>query len=128
MSRAVYDTRFFLEYFYSGNSHTLNRAKDDIQKTRERLVSTITIHELFKLILEKEGRAVAKVRTKTVHDYFKVVAVNSEIASEGAELRHRYGIPMGDSLIAATAKMARTNCVTDDPHFKKIKEIRTRWF
>jgi predicted nucleic acid-binding protein len=34
---------------------------------------------------------------------------------------------MGDSMIAATAAMLKAVCVSDDPHFKQIKEIETSW-
>ncbi len=44
-----------------------------------------------------------------------------------AELRKKYGMPMGDSMIAAAAKMFGLRCVTDDPHLTSVKEIRTAW-
>ena len=34
---------------------------------------------------------------------------------------------MGDSMIAATALVLKAVCITDDPHFKQIKEIETEW-
>jgi hypothetical protein len=34
---------------------------------------------------------------------------------------------MGDSMVAATAFTLKAVCVSDDPHFKVIKEIKTAW-
>jgi predicted nucleic acid-binding protein len=34
---------------------------------------------------------------------------------------------MGDSMIAATAALLNASSVSDDPHFKQIKEIQTIW-
>jgi predicted nucleic acid-binding protein len=34
---------------------------------------------------------------------------------------------MADSIILATAKMHRLDCVTDDPHLAKVREAKTRW-
>jgi predicted nucleic acid-binding protein len=30
-------------------------------------------------------------------------------------------------MIAATASSLKATCVSDDPHFKRIKEIKTTW-
>jgi hypothetical protein len=35
---------------------------------------------------------------------------------------------MGDSVIAATAAaVLKATCITDDPHFMRVKEIETEW-
>jgi len=58
---------------------------------------------------------------------FKVVIVDDQIAQISAELRQKYGLSMGDSMIAATASILKAVCISDDPHFKQIKEIETKW-
>jgi len=58
---------------------------------------------------------------------FKVLDVDSEIAKRSAELRHRYKVSMADSIIAATSQSLDATCLSDDPHFKSIKEIKTKW-
>ncbi len=62
-----------------------------------------------------------------IEDAFEVVDVNKEVALEAAELRKRYTAPMGDGLIAATTKIMGGICVTDDPHIRAMKEIKSRW-
>lgn len=127
MSKSVYDTRFFIEHFYSNDIKVIEKTSQEIKSTRNRLVSVITLHELYKITLEKEGRDIAMLRVETMKEYFKTINVDDKIAIKGAELRHKYRIPMGDSLIAATSQIFKTACVSDDEHFKKIKEIKIRW-
>lgn len=125
---SVYDTRFFIEHFYSKDNETLRRTKHELDSTiGQKIVSVITLHEFYRLNLERQGREVALLRTELIKDSFHTLPVDSEIAVRGAELRKKYSIPMGDSLIASTAETVDAFCVTDDPHLRKIREIKTRW-
>lgn len=125
--RSVYDTRFFVEYFYSGDSEFLSRLKEDLRSVRDRKVSVVTIHEVYRIDLEREGREVARLRSETIHRDFDVVDMDYETAIRSAELRSRHRIPMADSVIAATAQIRGCPVVSDDPHFQKIEGIKTRW-
>ncbi len=53
--------------------------------------------------------------------------VIAEIAKSSAELRLKYNVSMADSIIAATALALKATCVSDDPHFRAVKEIKTDW-
>ncbi len=128
MPKLVYDTRFFFEYFYTTNGELHLRAKDFVSKNKDRYVSVVTLHELYLLDLQKRGREIAKLSLQTIQDLFRVAQVDSKIAITAAELRNRYKLPMGDSLIAATCEALDARCITDDPHLIRIKEIKTRWF
>jgi predicted nucleic acid-binding protein len=126
--RSVYDTRFFVEYFYSGDADFLGRLKEDLRVVRERLVSALIVHEIHRLNLEKEGREVATLRSETICRDFDVVDVDYETAVRSAELRSRHRMPMADSVIAATAQIHDCSLVSDDPHFQGIENLKTRWF
>jgi len=125
---SVYDTRFFVEYFYSGDAWVLRRLKEDLRAVRERMVSALTVHEIHRINMEREGRDVAILRSKTIRRDFKIVDVDYEIAVRSAELRSRYRIPMADSVIAATAQIHGCPLVSDDSHFQKIEDLNTRWY
>ncbi len=127
MPKLVFDTRFFAEYFYSDDTEIQLRAKNLVSKNKDRYVSAVTIHEIHLMTLAKEGREVARLRLQTVLDLFRVIEVNSKIAVEAAELRHRSRIPMADGLIAASCKFVDGRCVTDDPHLTSLKDIRAVW-
>lgn len=126
--RSVYDTRFLVEYFYSGDSEFLRRLKEDLRSVRDRKVSAVTIHEVYRIDLEREGREVARLRSETIRRDFDVVDVGYETAVRSAELRSRHRVPMADSMIAATAQMHGCPVVSDDPHFRGMDGLKTRWF
>jgi len=126
--RSVYDTRFFVEYFYSGDAGFLRRLKEDLRAVRERMVSALTIHEVYRVNLEREGREVAILRSETIRRDFNVVDVDYETAVRSAELRSKHRIPMADSVIAATAQIHGCPLVSDDAHFKQIQDLKTRWY
>lgn len=127
MPKIVYDTRFFTEYFYSQDKIFLQKALDALRKADKRYISAIVIHEVYQLVLKREGRETAILRTTILDKDFKIVNVNSEIAKSSAELRNKYKLPLADSIIAATALLLKATCVTDDPHLKTVKEIKTAW-
>jgi predicted nucleic acid-binding protein len=127
MYRSVYDTRFFVEYFYSSDKGVLEKTRKELETMKHKFVSTIVVHELYRLSLEKEGRNAARMRTDLLKSHLKVVDVDVRIATQAAELRHKYRIPMGDSMMAATSQMLKAPCVTDDPHIVGISEVKTRW-
>ncbi len=97
------------------------------KKKKEKHISAIVLHELYQLTLAREGRETAKLRTTLVKQSFKVIPVDEQIAVSSAELRQKYQLSMGDSIIAATTSTLNAICISDDPHFKQIKEIHTTW-
>jgi len=126
MNKAVYDTRFFVEFFYSKDNETRSRLR--IEKTnREKFTSAVVVHELYSISLAHEGRETAKLRVALMKEGFQIIPVDSQLAQMSAELRQKYNLSMGDSMIAATALQLNAICISDDPHFKQIKEIKTRW-
>ena len=127
MPRTVYDTRFFIEHYYSKDADVLRKTKEEIRKTRERYVSVVVVHEVYRLTLEWEGRETAVLRTSLLEKDFRVVDVDSEIARSSAEIRHKHRISLADSVIAATSLFLDATCVSDDPHLRAIREIRTKW-
>jgi predicted nucleic acid-binding protein len=90
-------------------------------------VSAVVLHEVFWLTLGCEGKETAVLRADLLEKDFRIVDVDAEIARISAELRHKYRMRLADSVIAATALVLKAQCLSDDPHLKKIKEIKTRW-
>jgi predicted nucleic acid-binding protein len=123
----VYDTRFFVDYFYSTDPGLLEKMKKNLTTTKDKTVSTITIHEVYRISLEREGRDVAKLRSETMRKSFKLADVDYLTAITAAEIRHRHHMPLADSIIAATAKLEGSQIISDDPHFQGIADVKTRW-
>ena len=127
MPKTVYDTRFFLEHYYSKEASTLQKTREAIRKTKERFISAIVLHEIYWLTIECEGQETAALRASLLEKDFKVVNIDAEIAKSSAQLRHKYHINIADSVIAATALMLQAVCLSDDPNFKIVHEIKTAW-
>jgi predicted nucleic acid-binding protein len=127
MPNLVYDTRFFIEHYYSADHAIEEKTKRELLSNRNKHVSAITLHEVYRFSLAKEGREVAQLRIDLISKDFNVVDVDSAIALKAAEMRHGLSLPMADSLIAATCSMLKATCVTDDPHFSRVRELTTRW-
>ena len=123
---AVYDTRFFIEFFNTKNELIKKKAAEEKQR-KKRYVSAIVIHELFKYSLSLERQETAKIKITLLKKDFEVIPVTEQIAEVSAVLAQKYKLSMGDSMIAATASTLSAVCITDDPHFKQIKEILTEW-
>jgi predicted nucleic acid-binding protein len=126
MNKAAYDSRFFIELFYSTDPNQ-RRKIEEKKRIKNKYISTVVIHEVYNASLARQGREVAQTRAATMKEDFQVIPVDYKIAQASAELRHKYNLSMGDSMIAATALALKAVCITDDPHFKQIKEIETAW-
>jgi predicted nucleic acid-binding protein len=88
MPDRVYDTRFFIEHFYSSKEKTRERTKREILTNKTKYVSVITLHEIYRLTLQKEGRETAQLRVSLISKDFEVVEVDTTIALKAAEMRH----------------------------------------
>jgi len=129
MPDTLYDTRFFLAAYALERGLRL-RVRSELQARKRRFVSAITIHEVYRISLEGEGRDVAKMRKSAIGRDFEIIDVGSDIAAESAEIKVSQGrdFPIADAIIAATAKLKRLVCVTDDAYIKSIATLKTRWF
>ena len=133
MSSALFETRFFIYFFASPDPTTHRQLLELMRKYDTRLVSAITLFEIYKLSLEREGKETAETRISRIRNEFDVIPVDDLIAIRGAQLKHtakvRYNenMPMADSLIGATNVLRKTVCITDSPHLKKIPEVKCRW-
>ncbi len=119
----LFDTRYFWTVLTERDQSVVRRLRKVFEASKKPLVSPVSIYEIHKLTLEREGKAVAELRTATINKEFTVVDVSSEIAEEGARIGHRLRVPMADALIMATAKELGVACVTDDPHFTEVKKV-----
>lgn len=87
-------------------------------------VSSVTLYEIYKLSIAREGRDAAELRCNLIKKDMNIVSVDSRIAEEAAKIAHRARVPMSDALIMATANIIGAECITDDPHFTLVK---TKW-
>ena len=127
MTKALYDTRFFIELFYQKTPNKLRQLKEELRINQQRLVSTVTIYEQHRIDIHREGKTVANLRSQTIKRDFTVIPLDYQTATEAAQISERYRTPLADSVIAAIAHQNNAQIISDDPHFKKIKDTQTRW-
>ena len=133
MPRAIFETRFFIYFFASPDPETHRKLLTMMERFRPRLISPITLFEIYKLSLEREGKEVAEARTAHMRKEFEVIPVTDSIAIRGAQLKHaakmqgNEDIPMADSLIAATSLLSKAVCITASPHFDKMPQVKCKW-
>ncbi len=126
------DTRFFLTHYLADTEELkLKTSRKMVELQREpAVVPTIVIHETYKFMHDNLGRDVAQLRINSIlTSRFRIVDLTSKIALTSAKLRCRYrDLPTADSIVAGTSLETRsTQVLSDDPHFKQIKEIHHEW-
>lgn len=130
--RQVIDTRFFVEHFYSADPQVQKKTRHHLREVTEKrvgIVPTIVLAEVMKITCERRGRTEAELRHNTiVRSRLRLVELSSDLAKEAGLLRCRYrDVPIGDCIIAAAAIATDATVLTDDPHFRKMKEVKTTW-
>ena len=126
------DTRFFLTHFLADTEDLRRRTSKKMAELRRTMaiVPTIVLHEVYKFQLENLGADVAELRLDTIlKSGFSLVDLDPKIAITSARLRCRHKeLPTADAIVAATAIETKSGrIVSDDPHFRKIKTIKTEW-
>jgi len=129
MPETLYDTRYFFCVYSAKDSSIRRKLRAELDTRRRRYVSAITIHEVYRLSLQTEGREVARIRKSAIERDFQVINVDAEIAAEAAEIKVAQGsdFPLADAIISATTIIHRLDCFTDDDHIKKLARLKTRW-
>lgn len=126
------DTRFFIAHFLANTNDLKLKIKNKMIELQreEAIVPTIVLHEVYKSVTDIAGKDVADLLVRSIlKSNFTITDLTSDIAILSAQIRNKYkGIPTADAIIAATAIKSKTRgVISDDPHFKSIKEIKTQW-
>ena len=119
----VVDSSAWLEYFANGPNASFFAPA--IEQTEDLLVPSLTLHEVFKRILQQrdEGsalQAVAAMQQGTVVD------LDARIALDAARISLKHKLPLADSVILATAQALDAAVWTQDDDFKDIPGVQYR--
>ena len=93
----------------------------------EGAISVVTLTEIYYKYLREGGPDLAKARIDILRYaiYLKKLMIGVEAAVKAGEFKGKYNIPIADALIAASAYLEDLIVISDDPDFKKIKEVKT---
>ncbi|HML03731.1 MAG TPA: PIN domain-containing protein [Candidatus Bathyarchaeia archaeon] len=130
--KEILDTRFFTEHFYSGRVETqqkTTRRLRELVHRNEGILPTIVISEVVQVTCEKRGRELAEARYHAlIESGLQIETLTPTIARQAGIIKCQHkNIPMGDCIIAATAITNQARILTDDPHYKTIKETKSTW-
>lgn len=117
----VVDSSGWLEYFADGSN--AGRFAPPIQNTRELIVPTLSLYEVFKRVFQQRSETEA-LRAIALMQQGQVVDLNVTIALSAAKLSVELRIPMADSIMLATAREYRATLWTQDADFEGKKGVR----
>lgn len=117
----IVDSSGWLAYF--ADEPNAKRFLTPLKDTASLVVPSITIYEVFKVVLRETSenealQAAAAMQNGTVVD----LTVTLAIAASKISLEH--GLPMADSVILATAKAFDAAIWTQDSDFKNIAGVK----
>jgi predicted nucleic acid-binding protein len=115
------DSSGWLEYFADGKNAKLFAPV--IQNTKELIVSTINLYEIYKKILSERAEGAA-LEAVGIMQQAKVIDVDTAIAFQAAKMSFELKLPMADSLIYATARLNDAIVWTQDYDFKDLEKVR----
>ena len=130
--KEILDSKFLLTHYGANDEEVLSRTRTRLavlRKERRGVLPSIVIAEVANAICQEVGRAEALAQLRALeHAGLEVVRLDPELARDAGLLKcmHR-DLPMADCVIAATALRLGGRVVSDDPHFSKVKGLRTTW-
>jgi predicted nucleic acid-binding protein len=119
----VVDSSAWLEYFADGPNASFFAGA--IQETGALVVPSLTIHEVFKRVLQQRSEGDA-LRAVAVMQQGSVVDLDVRVALTAARVSADTRLPMADSVILATARLHHATLWTQDADFEGMPEVRYR--
>lgn len=117
------DSSAWLEYFSAGRNAAFFAAA--IENSRELIVPTIVIFEVYKRVLQQRNVQAALEAVATLQNG-RLVDLTPALALTAASLSHSEKLPMADSIILATARAEKAVIWTQDSDFKDLPDAKFR--
>lgn len=117
----VVDSSGWLEYFADGPNASF--FSHPLQRTTDLVVPTITLYEVFKVVLRQCSESDA-LQSVALMQQGSVVDLTSNIAILAAKMSIDHQLPMADGIILATARMYRATIWTQDSDFNGIDGVQ----
>jgi predicted nucleic acid-binding protein len=116
----VVDSSGWLEYFADGpNADFFAPAITDVA---ELLVSSISIYEVFKRVLQQRGEGDA-LRAADAMQQGRVVNLDTALSLSAARTSVALGLPLADSIMLATARAHDATLWTQDADFQGMAGV-----
>ena len=117
----IVDSSGWLEYFADGpNASFFSRP---LQETADLIVPTITIYEVFKVVLRQRSESDA-LQSAALMQQGSVIDLTPNISILAARTSIEHRLPMADSIILATSRVLGAIIWTQDSDFKNIDGVQ----
>ena len=117
------DSSAWLEYFADGpNADFFAPA---IERTRDLLVPTIVVFEVYKCVLQQRQERAA-LEAVSVLQHGQLIELTASLAIAAARISQDEKLPMADSIILATARARNAIIWTQDSDFQEMDRVKYR--
>ncbi len=117
------DSSAWLEYFADGpNADFFAPA---IERTRDLLVPTIVVFEVYKRVLQQRQERAA-LEAVSVLQHGQLIELTASLAIAAARISQHEKLPMADSIILATAHARNATIWTQDSDFQEMDRVKYR--
>ncbi len=117
------DSSAWLEYLADGSNAAFFSAA--IENSRELVVPTIVILEVYKRVLQQRN-ARAALEAIAIVQQGRIVDLTASLAIAAARLSHSEKLPMANSVILATARAENAIIWTQDADFENLADVKFR--
>jgi toxin FitB len=117
----IVDSSAWLSYF--ADDRNAKYFAEPIENTSELLVPSITIAEVFKIILRQRDEDVALAAIAQM-EQGQVIALDSSLSIDAAYYGLKYKLPLADSIIYATAMKYDAIIWTQDNDFESLNGVK----
>ena len=117
----VIDSSAWLEFFSGGPNAKI--FLKPIQKSDELIVPSITIYEVYKVILRESDRENA-LEVYNAMQKGQVIELCAGLSLLAADISLQYKLPMADSIILSTAHQYNAALWTQDSDFKDLPGVK----
>lgn len=115
------DSSAWLEYFAGGAN--ADRFAPAILATRELLVPTLALYEVFKRVRVQRGDSEA-LQAVAFMEQGQVIDFDRALALAAARISLAHDLPMADSIMLATARQFGATLWTQDADFEAIEGVK----
>ena len=117
----VVDSSGWLEYFADGRNAAFFAPA--VEATRELLVPTLSLYEVFKRVLQQRGEGQA-LQAVALMQQGQIVDLTAVIALSAAKASIERRLPMADSIMLATAHTLGAAFWTQDADFAGVEGVK----
>ena len=117
----VVDSSGWLEYFADGSNAAFFAPA--IEATRELLVPTLSLYEVFRRVLQQRGEGQA-LQAVALMQQGEVVDLTAAVALSAAKASIERRLPMADSIMLVTARLHGATFWTQDADFKDVEGVK----